>query len=167
MKFKNILFVALSFVLVTVVSCEKEKVKGCTDKHALNYSSEAEEDDGSCEYDSTDTSGCQMTKSELIDSVGSAPDSVSVGDSVVVDVHFGISSGCGYFDYFHVAEDGMARNVQVVNSYSGCICTDIYQIVTEQYVFVPADTGDYRLNFNCHNSDWSGDSIITRNVRVD
>ena len=43
-----LLVVALSVATVFTTSCKK---KGCTDPEALNYSEEAEKDDGSCSYD--------------------------------------------------------------------------------------------------------------------
>ena len=46
MKIKRILFYSL-FITLTFSSCKKE---GCTDSKAENYSEEANEDDGSCEY---------------------------------------------------------------------------------------------------------------------
>ncbi|MCB9223423.1 MAG: hypothetical protein H6582_04520 [Crocinitomicaceae bacterium] len=47
MKTRSILFGLLAVSTLTVQSCKK---KGCTDETATNYSSEAEKDDGSCEY---------------------------------------------------------------------------------------------------------------------
>lgn len=46
MKAKNLLFIALSAILV--LSCKKE---GCTDQDATNYDENAKNDDGSCVYD--------------------------------------------------------------------------------------------------------------------
>ena len=48
---KSILILA-AVVATTAISCKK---KGCTDPTATNYSSEAEKDDGSCEYSNTPT----------------------------------------------------------------------------------------------------------------
>ena len=45
MKAKSILFIAALLILGT--ACKK---KGCMDASAINYNSEAEKDDGSCEY---------------------------------------------------------------------------------------------------------------------
>ena len=49
-KFNPILFLALMSVFFTLSSCKKKAVKGCTDKIALNFSGEAQEDDGTCLY---------------------------------------------------------------------------------------------------------------------
>ena len=48
---KTILFFAVAS-LVAVTSCKK---KGCTDPTAINYNSEAEKDDGTCEYEQDQT----------------------------------------------------------------------------------------------------------------
>ena len=55
MKTQSIYFFLLSFLLV-FFSCTEDPVTGCIDAAACNYNSEAEEDDGSCEY--TTCSGC-------------------------------------------------------------------------------------------------------------
>ena len=47
----SIKFIAL-FALLLAFACKKEvvKIKGCMDKTATNYKTDAEEDDGSCTY---------------------------------------------------------------------------------------------------------------------
>ena len=42
-------------VIITVLESVSESRKGCTDPDANNYDSGAEEDDGSCEYDDSDS----------------------------------------------------------------------------------------------------------------
>lgn len=47
------IFIVLLSIACFQIACKKEE--GCTDKAAKNYNSEAEKDDGSCTYESTDT----------------------------------------------------------------------------------------------------------------
>ena len=46
---KKILYLSIFFSLFLFTSCEKE-VDGCTDSDAINYASDATNDDGSCLY---------------------------------------------------------------------------------------------------------------------
>ena len=46
-------FLILIAITAAFASCKKETQTGCTDSTAINYSSLAEEDDGSCTYDTT------------------------------------------------------------------------------------------------------------------
>ena len=48
---KKILYGFIAIGLFTIVGCEKEKQKGCTDPNAINFDSAAEENDGSCRHD--------------------------------------------------------------------------------------------------------------------
>ena len=40
------------FCVISITSCKKDPVKGCKTSFATNYNSSAEEDDGSCNYES-------------------------------------------------------------------------------------------------------------------
>ena len=52
MKTKKLIMISLVLIgSAFITSCKKEKVKGCTTSYATNYSSSAEEDDGSCTYE--------------------------------------------------------------------------------------------------------------------
>lgn len=46
---KSILIITVISV-ISLLSCSKDKIKGCTDAKATNFDSLAEEDDGSCQY---------------------------------------------------------------------------------------------------------------------
>ncbi len=52
MKFKIATMIVICSIAFATTSCKKEKTKGCKISYATNYSSTAEEDDGSCLYES-------------------------------------------------------------------------------------------------------------------
>ena len=53
MKSKKLIIATLMIIsIASFTSCKKEKIKGCKTSYATNYKSDAEEDDGSCTYES-------------------------------------------------------------------------------------------------------------------
>lgn len=50
MKIKTL--IAICVMALAFMSCKKDPVKGCKTSYATNYNSSAEEDDGSCTYES-------------------------------------------------------------------------------------------------------------------
>ena len=49
---KIVTIIAIGALSITTLACKKEKIKGCKVSYATNYKASAEEDDGSCEYES-------------------------------------------------------------------------------------------------------------------
>ncbi|MCW3070732.1 MAG: hypothetical protein JWO44_622 [Bacteroidetes bacterium] len=50
MKTKQTLLAVILLLGIGITSCKKEKIRGCTTSSADNFKSNAEEDDGSCQY---------------------------------------------------------------------------------------------------------------------
>lgn len=48
-------FAALLFILLSISSCTPEKKQGCTNNTAINFNSDADEDNGSCLYNAQET----------------------------------------------------------------------------------------------------------------
>ena len=69
MKIQSIYFFIISIILV-FSACTKDPITGCNDATACNYSSEAEEDDGSCDYTTcagcTDATACNYSSTATI-----------------------------------------------------------------------------------------------------
>jgi hypothetical protein len=60
-------FIILTFTLIIVSSCTKE---GCTNPFANNFSSEAEKDNGSCQFDSDAMTGSYLINGTINCGVG-------------------------------------------------------------------------------------------------
>ena len=52
MKLKIATMIVICSIALATIGCKKEKIKGCKISYATNYKSTAEEDDGSCLYES-------------------------------------------------------------------------------------------------------------------
>ena len=152
---KKILFVIATASLL-IVACKKEK--GCTDKTATNYSSTAEEDDGSCTYAEvvdTTTSGGTNTGGTT-DTTGNTGGTNTGGTGTTVPVYGnGVTDidGNTYKSVIIGSQEWMAENLNT-NKYNDG--TDIRLIVDSEawekdslgaYTYYDNDRAKYESSF--------------------
>jgi hypothetical protein len=86
---KKLIAFALLISITSLISCKKEKIKGCTTSYATNYNSTAEDDDGSCQYEG---SMVFWQKTPQLGSIDIYLDGVFTGNS---NVAFSSAPACG------------------------------------------------------------------------
>ena len=87
-KMKKLLLI-LGFVLPIIFSCKK---KGCTDPEATNYNQHAEQNDGTCEYESIENALPLIINSDLTltnDKIWYLVGRTSVEDGVILTIEPG------------------------------------------------------------------------------
>jgi len=130
MKIKKLIFACMVLCSIAFPSCQKEKVKGCTDSSATNFDSKAEENDGTCKYEGTVTfwmDGSVTTNGEV--------DVVINGTSQQITLDLTSSPSCGATGcatfklapgtYNFVAEDQSPVSYQITGTFTveknGCL----------------------------------------------
>lgn len=109
MKTKNLLLIAIVLLGITVLSCKKEKVKGCMDKDSKTYNSAAEESDGSCKYEGSVVFWYNQSTSTFLVGDGATALTYYVNGAVVgssaASVYFTGAPNCGQSSSITVVKD--------------------------------------------------------------
>ena len=114
----------------------------------------------SCNDDNKEEDECITNKIEYVTSVNS-PNTVTINDTVNIEVNFRVFNGCGRFGKFIESQNGNIRNIEVEAKYEGCICTQDAPIRTVNYEFKTANSGNYELKFKS-----SPTEFITVNLTI-
>ena len=114
----------------------------------------------SCNDDNNEEDECITNKIEYVTSVNS-PNTVTINDTVNIEVNFRVFNGCGRFGKFIESENGNIRNIEVEAKYEGCICTQDAPIRTVNYEFKSTNSGNYELKFKS-----SPTEFITVNLTI-
>ncbi|MFT4600553.1 MAG: hypothetical protein ACI857_000727 [Arenicella sp.] len=147
----NQLFIGLLAFGVVTVSCKK---KGCTDSTANNFTTEAEKDDGSCEYTTEGSITLNFSQNFMGTAVTSAEfDQLSYTNTngevmsvtkmqyLISDVRFYKSNGdSAYYDGYHLIdmEDAASLSYTLPNS----LDVGTYTGIGFNYGFSPEDNTD-------------------------
>ncbi len=86
------ILLAFTILISTTSSCKKDKVKGCMNSEARNYSSDANEDDGSCSFKRDKFMGtyngtkfCSTLSTDTLISISITPDGTEYTKVIIND----------------------------------------------------------------------------------
>ena len=102
----------------------------------------------SCFKDNDDQQddNCIEEQTEFVSEVN-GPTAANVGETISIEVKFGVHNGCGQFQEFVETGTEINRFIEVKAKYEGCWCTQDAPTRTVTYDFTPSATGTYELNF--------------------
>ncbi|MEX1000697.1 MAG: hypothetical protein WDZ35_01135 [Crocinitomicaceae bacterium] len=100
----------------------------------------------SCDKDAENDKECIEYENAYVTSVNS-PDTGIVGETINIEVNFGVFNGCGRFGKFIETENGNTRTIEVEAKYEGCFCTQYAPIRSVNYKFITNSAGNYELRF--------------------
>lgn len=72
---------------------------------------------------------------------------ISLGEKAKIDLEFGIGNGCGSFKEIKTTETGRVLYIEVINAFSGCTCTELYQMGSGTLYFEPKEKGEYYIQY--------------------
>jgi hypothetical protein len=89
-------------------------------------------------------------------------DTISVSQSINIEIGVNVRNGCGEYDSATISEDGDTVNVSVKARYDGCICTEAIEYKTGTVTYTPTSTGVKILEFDQGNNQILSDTLVVQ-----
>lgn len=107
----------------------------------------------------TDT--CDRTEVARIDKVSFSKE-MSLGQTASIILEFGIGNGCGSFKEIKSVQTGSILSLEVINAFTGCTCTEIYQMGTKVFQFTPSQKGTYYIQYLLNQNSLTTDTLLVK-----
>jgi hypothetical protein len=107
----------------------------------------------------TDT--CERTEVARIDKVTCLKE-MSLGQTASIEIEFGIGNGCGSFKEIKSVQTGNYLKLEVINAFTGCTCTEIYQMGTKVFQYTPTQKGNYYIQYLINENSLTTDTLLVK-----
>lgn len=104
---------------------------------------------------------CERTEVARIDKVTCLKE-MSLGQTAGIEIEFGIGNGCGSFKEIKSVQTGNYLNIEVINAFTGCTCTEIYQMGTKVFQFTPTQKGVYYIQYLLNENSLTTDTLLVK-----
>jgi hypothetical protein len=104
---------------------------------------------------------CERTEVARIDKVTCLKE-MSLGQTAGIEIEFGIGNGCGSFKEIKSVQTGNYLNLEVINAFKGCTCTEIYQMGTKVFQFTPTQKGVYYIQYLLNENSLTTDTLLVK-----
>lgn len=107
------------------------------------------------------TDNCERAEVAQISKV-TCPRAINYGESASIVLEFGIGNGCGSFKEIRSVQSGNFIQLEVINTFKGCICTEQYQTGTEVFRLTPSQKGTYYIQYLLSGNSKTTDTLLVK-----
>lgn len=104
---------------------------------------------------------CERTEIGRITKVTVAKE-IALGQTAAITLNFGIGNGCGSFKEIKSVQTGNTLNLEVLNAFKGCLCTELYQSGKEVFSFKPSQKGTYYIQYLLEENSLTTDTLLVK-----
>ncbi len=112
---------------------------------------------GSCKI----TDNCARTEIARITKL-TCPKEISLGQTAGIEIEFGIGNGCGSFKEIKSVQTGNYLQLEIINSFTGCTCTELYQMGRKVFPFTPTQKGTYYIQYLLKENSYLTDTLLVK-----